>query len=72
MSAEVSDQESRPVAVFASAVTGAGLQELLLELERKVCCRLKLSQGAHEQGHHFETLSCASWVLSYSNLASDW
>ena len=35
--AEASSQESRPVAVFASAVTGAGLQELLLELERKVC-----------------------------------
>ena len=37
MSADFSDQESRPVAVFASAVTGAGLPELLLELERKVC-----------------------------------
>jgi len=38
MSAEPSNQGGRPVAVFASAVTGAGLQELLLELERKVCC----------------------------------
>ena len=37
MSADFSDQETRPVAVFASAVTGAGLPELLLELERKVC-----------------------------------
>ena len=35
--AECSNQGGRPVAVFASAVTGAGLQELLHELERKVC-----------------------------------
>ena len=35
--AECSNQGGRPVAVFASAVTGAGLQELLVELERKVC-----------------------------------
>ena len=36
--AELSNQGGRPVAVFASAVTGAGLQELLLELECKVRC----------------------------------
>ncbi len=63
--ARASSQESRPVAVFASAVTGAGLQELLLELERKV-----VSLGAEEHEHHFEMLSCAGWVLSYSSFAA--
>lgn len=32
------DEGSKPVAVYTSAVTGAGLPELLLELERKVIC----------------------------------
>ena len=30
-------QSAEPVAVFTSAVTGAGLRELLLQVERKVC-----------------------------------
>lgn len=38
--AESANQEGRPVAMFASAVTGAGLQELLHELDRKVGCWL--------------------------------
>ena len=35
-------QSVEPVAVFTSAVTGAGLRELLLQVERKVCALLQL------------------------------
>ncbi|DBA79692.1 TPA: hypothetical protein ACH3X1_008363 [Trebouxia sp. C0004] len=48
ISAEPSNQGGRPVAVFASAVTGAGLQELLLELERKISVKCAARELADE------------------------
>ena len=64
---------TQPVAVCTSAVTGAGLKELLLQVERKVCCNIidamqsctldsnvvsLLPKVAHTQGH----VHSACWV----------
>ena len=51
-SANGTHQSAEPVAVFTSAVTGAGLRELLLQVERKVwflfkCCRPQAEGAVH-------------------------